>query len=537
MKTEKIVIVGAGIAGLTATAYLTREQYPVLLLEKNDRSGGLLGTFDYDGFVFDSGPRAFVNSGMVKPMLNDLGIQWDYLENKISIGIEDQLFRIHSMDDIQEYQRVLNHLFPENKADIEKIIASISELSAYTRVLYEFDNPNFVDLKGDMKFLLRKLVPWTFKFLHALRKFNQYSMPMEEYLAGLTENQALIDVIIQHFFRNTPTYFALGYFHVYLDYFYPKGGTGILDDLLRKKILEWGGEIKLNTHITRVNPSASSVIDSEGRSYHYDRLVWAADLKTLYRSLNPVGLDAGITRKIDAESRRIQSAKGAESVFIMFMGVDRPTSYFRDLGGEHMFYTPSKQGLGDTNREERLRLVEQFEQTSKEEMIDWLNQFCELNTYEVSIPALRDPALAPEGQAGLMISCLFDYEVIKKIESAGWYDEFKTILENRIIDIFSRTIYRGLKDDILFKFSSTPLTINKISGSSEGAITGWSFETDSPVVNQLKNIPKSVLTPIPEVYQAGQWAYSPAGVPIAMLTGWYAMKEITKQAKKSKTGS
>jgi phytoene dehydrogenase-like protein len=130
-----------------------------------------------------------------------------------------------------------------------------------------------------------------------------------------------------------------------------------------------------------------------------------------------------------------------------------------------------------------------------------------------------------------MISCLFDYDVINKIEVAGWYDEFKEIVENRIISIFSETIYKGLDDDILFKFSSTPLTINEVSGSSEGAITGWSFETEIPVKNKLKDIPKSVLTSIPGVFQAGQWAYSPSGVPIAMLTGWHAAQKIIKQSK------
>jgi hypothetical protein len=47
----------------------------------------------------------------------------------------------------------------------------------------------------------------------------------------------------------------------------------------------------------------------------------------------------------------------------------------------------------------------------------------------------------------------------------------------------------------------------------------------------LKDIPKSVFTPVPNIYQAGQWAYSPAGVPIAMLTGWYAAQHIVKQSK------
>jgi phytoene dehydrogenase-like protein len=531
-ENKKIVIVGAGMAGLTAAAYLVRENYRVLLLDKNDRSGGLLNTFAYDGFYFDAGPRAFVNSGIVKPMLKDLGVSWEFLDNRISIGIEDELFRVDSMDSLKEYKSILVNLYPQNIGDIEKIISIIYELSGYTRILYEFDNPNFVDLMSDKKYIFRKLIPWTFKFLNALRKFNQFKMPMEEFLERLTDNQSLTDILIQSFFRETPTYFALGYFYVYLDYFYPKSGTNALPTLLKEKVIDGGGEIKLNTQIVEVKPSVSEIIDSEGNRFNYDYLIWAADLKTLYRYLNPIGLGAELVNEIEAETQKLLSSKGAESVFILFIAVDRPPSYFKTKGGEHMFYTPSKKGLGETNRGARESLIDHFDEKSRDEILAWLDDFCNLNTYEVSIPVLRDSTLAPEGKTGIMISCLFDYSLFEKIEKAGWYDEFKKTLENRIIRIFSQTIYQDLEDDILFKFSSTPLTINKISGSSEGAITGWSFETEIPVVNQLKDIPKSVLTPIPGVLQAGQWAYAPSGVPIAMLTGWYAAQKIIKGSHK-----
>ena len=450
---------------------------------------------------------------------------------RISIGVEDQLFRINSMDSLREYERILGNLYPENIVDIEKIISRIDELSDYTKVLYQFDNPNFVDLTSDKKFIFRELIPWTIKFLYALRKLNQFSMPMEVFLKRLTDNQSLISILTQMFFRKTPTYFALGDFYVYLDYFYPKGGTGMLANLLKDKIMDWGGEISLNKHVTEVIPSESKIIDSEGNGYSYDHLIWAADLKTLYHNLNPVGLDRKITNRIESKSRNVLSAKGAESVFILFLAVNRPPSYFKELGSEHMFYTPSRKGLGEVNLGQRQNIIENFDKLSRNEILDWLENYCYLNTYELSIPVLRDPALAPDGQTGLMISCLFDYEIIEKVQKNGWYDDFKEIMQNHIIRVFSKTIFKGLEADILFKFSSTPLTIKMVAGSSEGAITGWSFETETPVVNKLKDIPQSVVTPIPGVFQAGQWAYAPAGVPIAMLTGWYATQKIDKRSK------
>lgn len=524
---KQIVIVGAGMAGLTAAAYLARENHQVLLLEKNDRVGGLVNTFEQEGFFFDGGPRGFVNSGMVKPMLKDLGIEMEVLENPITIGVEDQFFAVDSMDALQDYQDILYRLYPESKADIDRIIPVIRELSKYTEILYEFDNPNFLDLKADKK-ILKQLIPWTFKFLYALMKMRQYNLPMEDHLRQFTDDQSLMDILIQHFFRKTPSYFALGYFYVYFDYFYPKGGTGTIARLLHQKAVESGTQIQLQTTVTEVRPAAREVVDAQGNRYAYDELVWAADLKTLYRSLNTDGLEEKTRQAISAEEERIFSAKGAESVFIVFAAVDRPPAYFQEHGGAHLFYTPSRQGLGETHTTEKQLLLENFDPLSKQDVLDWLDKFLALNTFEISVPALRDPSLAPEGQSGVMFSCLVDCDLFENIQQAGWYGEFKQEMENQMVKTLSESLYPGFEDDILFKFSSSPLTIKEVSGSTDGAITGWSFETDIPVIYTLKDIPKSSFTAIPQVYKAGQWSYTPAGMPIAMLTGWYAAQKIIK---------
>ena len=387
---------------------------------------------------------------------------------------------------------------------------------------------------SDKKVGVQELLPWTIKLLHALRKFKQFSMPMEEFLESQTDSRELSDILTQFFFRKTPTYFALGYFYVWLDYFYPKGGTGVLPNLLKEKILEAGGEIRLNTQIEEVFPSESKVRDSEGNYYEYDYLIWASDLKTLYKELNQKGLDGNTAKKINTQAQAVYAAKPAESSFIMYAAVNRPPSYFQEKGGAHVFYTASKQGLGRTNRVAKEELLQNFGSKSKEEVLKWLDDFCNLNTYEVSIPALRDADLSPEGKTGIMISCLFDFEIIEKINNAGWADEFKKEFEDRIIKLFGESFYQGIDKDIIFKFSTTPLTINKMIGSTGGSIVGWSFETKSPVFNELKNMPKSAQTPIPNVFQAGQWAYAPAGVPIAMLTGWHESQEIMKKSDKKK---
>ena len=55
----KIVIVGAGIAGLTLAYQLSKEGKEVILIEKEKAVGGLSKSFHYDDFIFDIGPHRF----------------------------------------------------------------------------------------------------------------------------------------------------------------------------------------------------------------------------------------------------------------------------------------------------------------------------------------------------------------------------------------------------------------------------------------------------------------------------------------------
>ncbi len=72
----------------------------------------------------------------------------------------------------------------------------------------------------------------------------------------------------------------------------------------------------------------------------------------------------------------------------------------------------------------------------------------------------------------------------------------------------------------------------KIAGNTDGAITGWAFSNDPmPAENRLPKILNAVKTPIPDVFQAGQWTYSPSGLPISILTGKLAADRVIQELK------
>ena len=523
------IIVGGGIAGLTSAAYLSRQGKKILLIEKNKECGGLVNTFTQDGFHFDAGVRALEDAGIIFPMLNDLNIHLEVVKSPVSLGIENEMLHIESVDSLKQYSELLTTLYPESKGEIDSVMKVIRKIMKHMDVLYGIENPVFKDLMRDRTFLFKKLLPWLPKFIFTVGKINRMNMPVEDYLGKIVKNPSLKDIISQHFFKNTPAFFALSYFSLYLDYFYPKGGVGKLADAVKNKIIEYGGKIKTGTKIIKILADTYYVIDQNNITYEYENLIWAADLKTFYKIMETNGLLPKKRIKFENIKKKMLNNRGGDSVFTLFIEVDEPLERFRKIAHGHFFYTPSKQGLGKTHWNELNTMLSNFERIKREKILTWLDKFTRLNTYEISIPGLKDPELAPPGKTGLIISLLAEYDLFNKVQEAGWYDEFKTELENRILNVISDSIYPMLKDKIIKHFSFTPLSIENRIGSSEGAITGWSFEKPVPVIHKIQSSDRSVLTSIPSIFQAGQWAYSPAGVPMSILTGKLAANKILKR--------
>jgi hypothetical protein len=114
----------------------------------------------------------------------------------------------------------------------------------------------------------------------------------------------------------------------------------------------------------------------------------------------------------------------------------------------------------------------------------------------------------------------------------GWYDEFKAFCMECIIDVLDSSVYEGLKEKVTGGFVSTPVTIKNMSSNTNGAITGWAFTNKKmPAVNSMPRIAESVKTPFSSISQAGQWTYSPAGLPISILTGKMAANRAIKKLK------
>lgn len=544
--TYDVVVVGGGMAGLSAAAFCAKAGRTVLLCEKGEVLGGLVNSFSRKGFTFDAGIRAIEDSGIVQPMLKSLGIHVDFVKSPVSLGIGDKVIPVETVANLQDYGDMLKALYPGSEGDIDLILSDIRTIMKHMDVLYGIENPLFKDLVHDTDYLFKTLFPWLGKFLFTIGKINRMNETAEAHLRKFTQNQSLIDVISQHFFRDTPAFFAMSYFSLYLDYRYPRGGTGALPTTLARYCEDHGVHFRTNTTVLALDPEQHLARTDTGTSVAYRQLIWAADQKALYNAVDTDRLQGNKLRTAVMERRALLlDKKGGDSIFALHLSVDLPPDTFRAISHGHFFYTPDPTGMGPLfhgvldallANEENVKRGILSPDAYRQQIQEWLETYFARTTYEIAIPVLRDNTLAPAGQTGIMASVLMDHELFRVLRDMGWYEDMKLLCEALMVKTLTTTLYPHLQGAILDRFSYSPLSIERITGNAQGAITGWAFTNDViPAISRFGKVAKSVHTVIPDILQAGQWAYSPSGLPISIMTGKLAADQAVKRTASART--
>lgn len=526
-----VVIVGAGMAGLTAAAYLSIN-HKVAIIEKDAASGGLLGSFQVEGHLLDKGARGIIDSGIIFPMLKQLNLHVDFVDNPIKMMIGDEAVDLVNPQSLDLYETMLVKQFPEEKANIALIMKDIKKVMGYMDVLYGIENPLFLPKPYSMEYLSKTLLPWMIKFVPNMAKAMKMLDPVDEHLRRYTKNESLISMIMQHFFEKTPAFFGLSYFTLYMQYHYPKGGTQTMVDVLVNHIKAHNGTFYNSVEVSEINPFLKQISTKQGHTFHYQECLWAADTTLLYKLLSHQDkLSNKVQTKIKAQEALIHQKKGADSILSLYLILNTPASSFKSLFGPHSFFTPNLTGL----HAHSIQLITENDgmlSQDKTKVFDWITQVLELNTFEISIPTLRDASLSPENESTLIISTLFDYHLTKHIADLGWYEDFKEHVTRVITEIFSRKI-SNLHSLVKKSLIASPLTIVGRTNNHEGSVTGWSFANKPfPAVFEFLKVSQAVKTPIPHVTQAGQWTFNPAGVPVAVLTGKLAADDVEKKLSK-----
>ena len=505
------IVIGAGLSGLTAAAFLARAGARVLVCEQAGQVGGLFNSFRRGGYLFDGGIKAVENSAVMMPMLAQLGLleSVKLRRSPIALVTGGDVQPMLGFADVEAYFRALEALSPGEQAGLRRVLADTRTVYALLDAALCFPIPFFAPPGSGRE----AQKAWFQRNAAALTRLPRAAALMKtdlrSYLRRHLEHAGLVNLLSQLFPDGTSAFFGLGYFRMFQDYYYPSGGIQAIPAALAESLTASGGEIRLKTRVERVlldGRQACGVRLAGGEELPAGHVIAAGDLRQALTHLLPPGILP------PSFERKLARAQVSHSVFNLFLGIDLPAESLNLGGCQHIFYAPDLDGISEADRVERADYFAHVPQ-------------------EISVPCLHQPDLAPPGKTGLVVSAMTSWHF-----DGGWerepsaYAALKDRCARQMITSLERLI-PGLTGHTELCFAATPRTVASLTSNTQGAIMGWSYHRGRglPRGNFLR-MRGSVLTPVPRLLTAGHWAFSPGGSPVAVLTGKLAAEHVLKNA-------
>ena len=261
-------IVGAGPSGLTLAYQLLRAGKRVLLLERDARAGGLAKSYNYDGNIFDTGPKRFHTDD---PLVQS------FIEH---IGSVEQIGRSTKVHFAGKYFN-----WPLEVAEFFKMPLNVG----FQSFIGMLTRPNLVDKESFEQYIQNRygyklfdvfFKPYTEKFL----QWDVTDIHADWATTGI--NRTVIDKRVK---ANTIVDLFSSLLlpsKVETNFLYPtEGGFGFFfDKLFSLCVAETNFECQFNTTITKLrsNPTGQiSGFTANNSPFICDKLIWSGNLKDL----------------------------------------------------------------------------------------------------------------------------------------------------------------------------------------------------------------------------------------------------------------
>ncbi len=276
--SKKVIVIGAGIAGLSAASFLARDGYQVTILEKNSLAGGRARKFEAEGFTFDMGPSWYWMPDVFDKYFAAFGKQvsdyYDLLRLDPAYSI---FFGKDEVMDIPASREALYALFEEHELGSSKNLDKFLKEAAYK---YEVGINEFVYKPG-----LSMLEFADMRVLKSLFRLQMFSS-MSGHVRKLFKNPKLIELLefpvlfLGATPEKTPAMYSLmNHADLILGTWYPKGGMHKIIEGMVSLAEELGVEIRLNQEVQQivVSDGAAKKVVTATDEFEADIVVAGAD--------------------------------------------------------------------------------------------------------------------------------------------------------------------------------------------------------------------------------------------------------------------
>ena len=486
--TDHVVVVGAGLAGLSAALRLAGAGRKVTVVERESVPGGRNGLLNKSGYAFDTGPSVLTMPDLIADALACVG---EDIKDWLDLVPLSPLYRAFYADGSQlDVHADTNRMQDEIAKTISQEEAiGYGKYVDFVTKLYKYEMNDFIDRNIDSPLNLltpnlarlialggfRRLAPKVNQYLKDPRTQKVYSF--QAMYAGVSPQQALA------------IYAVIAYMDSVNGVFFPKGGMHAVPRALAGAAEKHGVTFKYNTTVTGIEKSngrATAVLTEGGERIPCDVVVLNPDLPVAWRDL------------LGKEPLSIKRLNYSPSCVTLLVGSNK--SYDR-LAHHNIHFGESWNGVFDELIKKKTLMTDP--------------------SILVTVPSKDDPALAPAGKSSYYVlfptpnlSADIDW---KKI-GPKYRDEMIKALEDRGYD--------GFGDSIEVEQMTTPL-----DWKEQGMEMGAPFASAHTFFQTGPFRPRNMAAGFENVVFAGSGTQPGVGVPMVLISGRLAAERIVGPVK------
>ena len=486
--SKKIVVIGAGFAGLAAAASLAQKGHQVIILEKNEGPGGRARQYQAQGFTFDMGPSWYWMPEVFEDFFQRFGKSTtDYYE----LLRLDPSYIVHfGKDDEMEVPAKIEALYtmfesyePGSSTKLKQFLEEAAYKYKVGMSEFVFKPSNSIMEFADLRIL---------KSMFGLQMFSSVCSAIRK----LFKNEKLIQLLefpvlfLGATPQKTPALYSLmNYADLALGTWYPKGGMHEIVKAMVSLAEELGVDIHYNQEVTQIlvsNGKAKQVVTAD-QTYDVDAVVGGADYHHLEQHVLAPELRNYSASYWDKRTM-------APSSLLFYVGVDKKLP---GLHHHNLFF----------DEDFALHAEEIYENPK------WPSK----PLFYVCAPSVTDASVAPEGQENLF----FLIPLAPDLEDT---DELREKYFEVVLDRFENITGHKIRDHIIYRRSYAHRDFKK----DYHAFKGNAYGLANTLLQTAFLKPKMRNRKVSNLFFTGQLTTPGPGVPPSLVSGQVVAEEVDK---------